>query len=90
MLDSSNYKSAYIAILGLPNAGKSTLLNALVEKELCITSDRPQTTRNSILGIRHSENYQMLFLDTPDGIRVNSKLTNSLGIKWSKAYQMQT
>ena len=65
MLDSSNYKSAYIAILGLPNAGKSTLLNALVEKELCITSDRPQTTRNSILGIRHSENYQMLFLDTP-------------------------
>ena len=60
-----NYKSAYIAILGLPNAGKSTLLNSLVEKELCITSERPQTTRNSILGIRHSENYQMLFLDTP-------------------------
>tara|TARA_Y100000589_G_scaffold18695_1_gene15496 strand:- start:1299 stop:2204 length:906 start_codon:yes stop_codon:yes gene_type:complete len=60
-----NYKSAYVAILGLPNAGKSTLLNSLVEKELCITSERPQTTRNSILGIRHSEHYQMLFLDTP-------------------------
>lgn len=60
-----NYKSAFIAILGLPNAGKSTLLNALIQKELCITSDRPQTTRNSILGIRHNENYQMLFLDTP-------------------------
>lgn len=62
---SEDYKSAYIAILGLPNAGKSTLLNALIQKELCITSDRPQTTRNSILGIRHEEDYQMLFLDTP-------------------------
>lgn len=62
---SEHYKSAYIAILGLPNAGKSTLLNALIQKELCITSDRPQTTRNSILGIRHEEDYQMLFLDTP-------------------------
>lgn len=71
-----NYKSAYIAILGLPNAGKSTLLNALVEKELCITSDRPQTTRNSILGIRHSKNYQMLFLDTPGWHQGKLKIDN--------------
>ena len=74
--DNNNYKSAYIAILGLPNAGKSTLLNALVEKELCITSDRPQTTRNSILGIRHSDNYQMLFLDTPGWHQGKLKIDN--------------
>jgi len=60
-----SFHSAYIALLGLPNAGKSTLLNAMVQKELCIVSDRPQTTRNQILGIRHEKDHQFLFLDTP-------------------------
>lgn len=60
-----SFKSGYIAIVGLPNAGKSTLLNAFLEKSLAITSSKPQTTRNQILGILHLPNAQLLFLDTP-------------------------
>jgi GTP-binding protein Era len=59
------FHSAYIAITGLPNAGKSTLLNSLIGSNLAIISDKPQTTRNKILGIRTTEKNQMLFIDTP-------------------------
>ncbi|MCJ8346049.1 GTPase Era [bacterium] len=59
------FRSGYIAIIGLPNAGKSTLLNRLLGKELCIISNKPQTTRNSILGIRHIDDHQMIFIDSP-------------------------
>ncbi len=58
-------KSGYVAILGLPNAGKSTLMNALLGQKLSITTSKPQTTRKRILGILSSENYQIIFLDTP-------------------------
>ena len=58
-------KSSYIAILGLPNAGKSTLMNALLGQKLSITTSKPQTTRKRILGILSEENYQIIFLDTP-------------------------
>ncbi|MCO4783060.1 MAG: GTPase Era [Candidatus Cloacimonetes bacterium] len=60
-----SFHSGYIAIIGLPNAGKSTLLNRLLDKELCIVSNKPQTTRNSILGIRNFEDHQMIFIDSP-------------------------
>ena len=59
------HKSGYVAILGLPNAGKSTLLNALLGQKLAITNKKPQTTRKNILGILSDENYQIIFLDTP-------------------------
>ena len=58
-------KSGYVAILGLPNAGKSTLMNALLGQKLSITTSKPQTTRRKILGILSEENYQVIFLDTP-------------------------
>jgi GTPase len=58
-------KSGYVAILGLPNAGKSTLMNALLGQKLAITSQKPQTTRKRILGILTEENYQIIFNDTP-------------------------
>jgi GTP-binding protein Era len=60
-----NHKTGYVAILGLPNTGKSTLLNALLRQKLSIITSKPQTTRKRILGILSEENYQIIFLDTP-------------------------
>lgn len=58
-------KTGYVTILGLPNAGKSTLLNALLGQKLSITTSKPQTTRKRLLGILSDDNYQIIFLDTP-------------------------
>ena len=58
-------KVGFVAIAGLPNAGKSTLLNRLLGESLAITSPKPQTTRDRIVGIRTDEHAQMVFLDTP-------------------------
>ena len=60
-----NHKTGYAAIFGLPNAGKSTLLNALLGQKLSIITAKPQTTRKRISGILSEENYQLIFLDTP-------------------------
>jgi GTP-binding protein Era len=60
-----NHKSGYVAILGLPNTGKSSLLNALLGQKIAITNKKPQTTRKKILGILSDKNYQIIFLDTP-------------------------
>jgi len=61
----TEHKTGYVAILGLPNSGKSTLLNALLGQKLSIITAKPQTTRKRILGILSEENYQIIFLDTP-------------------------
>ncbi|MBR2578410.1 MAG: GTPase Era, partial [Erysipelotrichaceae bacterium] len=58
-------KSGFVAIVGRPNAGKSTLLNSLLGKKLAITTYKAQTTRNSILGILNREGFQIVFIDTP-------------------------
>ena len=58
-------KSGFVAIIGKPNAGKSTLLNALLGRKLAITTHKAQTTRNSILGILNREDLQIIFIDTP-------------------------
>ncbi len=59
------HKAGFVSIVGKPNVGKSTLLNALLETKLSIVSPKAQTTRRRILGILNDENYQIVFLDTP-------------------------
>ena len=59
-----NFKSGYVAIVGRPNVGKSTILNKLVGQKIAIMSPKPQTTRNKILGVLHGNGYQAVFLDT--------------------------
>lgn len=59
------YKSGFVAVIGRPNVGKSTFLNKMVGRKVAIISDKPQTTRNRILGIKTTEEYQIAFTDTP-------------------------
>ena len=71
---SADFKSGYVAILGAPNAGKSTLLNRMLEEKISITSKKPQTTRNRILGVLHRPKSQMVFFDTPGVFQAQDKL----------------
>ena len=73
-------KSGFVALAGRPNAGKSTLINALVKEKIAIVSDRPQTTRSEIRGIRTDEDSQIIFTDTP-GIH---KAQYRLGVRMNK------
>jgi len=61
----TSFKSGFVAIIGAPNVGKSTLLNRLIGQKIAITSKKPQTTRHRILGVVHLPGAQMIFLDTP-------------------------
>ncbi len=60
-----SYRSGFVALVGRPNVGKSTLLNRILGEKVAIISDKPQTTRTRILGVKHLPGAQMVFLDTP-------------------------
>jgi len=72
------FKSGFIGIIGRPNVGKSTLMNAVIGEKLAITTHKPQTTRNRITGIRNWENGQFIFLDTPGIHRADTPLNRSM------------
>ena len=81
-----NFKAGFVAIVGRPNTGKSTLVNALVGTKIVITSHHPNTTRNPIRGIINRETYQMIVVDTPGmhkpktalGTRLNSMVNENM------------
>ena len=72
--DKKAFKSGFVAIIGRPNVGKSTLMNQLIGQKIAIMSDKPQTTRNKIHGVYTNDHMQIVFLDTPGIHKPNSKL----------------
>ncbi|GAB6929572.1 GTPase Era [Paenibacillus sp. JCM 10914] len=73
-MQKKQYKSGFVAIIGRPNVGKSTLMNQVIGQKIAIMSDKPQTTRNKIHGVYTTENSQVVFLDTPGIHKRQSKL----------------
>jgi GTPase len=73
-----NFKSGYISIIGEPNAGKSTLMNAMLGEKLSIVTPKPQTTRKQILGIYSTDHFQIVFIDTPGIMKPKYKLHKAM------------
>ena len=73
-------KSGFVAILGRPNVGKSTILNGVINKKVSIVTDKSQTTRNQIKGIYNSEDLQIIFIDTPGIHKPHAKLGEEMNV----------
>lgn len=76
MTEASPLRCGYVAIVGRPNVGKSTLLNHILGQKLAITSRKPQTTRHNMLGIKTEDNVQAIYVDTPGLHKQNDKALN--------------
>jgi GTP-binding protein Era len=72
------FRSGFVSILGRPNAGKSTLLNALVGQKISIVADKPQTTRTAIQGVMNTDDAQVIFIDTPGIHRSDSSINKRM------------
>ncbi|MFV2061453.1 MAG: GTPase Era [Gammaproteobacteria bacterium] len=75
MTSSNSFRCGYVAIIGRPNVGKSTLMNHILRQKISITSRKPQTTRHRILGVKTTESEQVIYVDTP-GIHVSDRAMN--------------
>jgi GTP-binding protein Era len=78
------HRSGFVSIVGNPNVGKSTIMNALVGEKLSIITSKSQTTRHRIMGIVNGEDFQIVYSDTPGVLKPSSKLHESM-LKFSKS-----
>jgi len=79
------FKSGFVAVIGKPNVGKSSLVNKLVGEKVSITSPKAQTTRNKIFGIKNGKDYQVVFVDTPGVQHTKTKLGEYMSDATNKA-----
>ena len=85
-MDTENYmneKSAFIAIVGRPNVGKSSILNRLLGTKLAIVSNKPQTTRTRIMGVWTEGETQLVFIDTPGLIKPKNSLGDYMAVSYT-------
>jgi len=76
-----SFKSGFVSIVGNPNVGKSTLFNKLLNESLSIVTNKPQTSRNKLLGVLNDKNYQIIFIDTPGFVNPSYKLHEYMNSK---------
>jgi GTP-binding protein Era len=87
MNGTDEYRAGFVAVMGRPNVGKSTLINALIGQKIAAVSPRPQTTRRRQEGILTSSDYQIIFIDTPGVHKPRSKLGESMNIEARSALE---